>query len=138
MTSNDQIFSRLVRAFGDGVEHEIATVLFDFLKLHSDTSHINLPLMRQLTPGAGSGTRDREILRTLQFLAGDAVGFLDAKFEIFDDLDHPHPIATNAVRDAINYKLNPLTGELDPDVAQKITVFFTPVTGSNDRRALDE
>ena len=67
------------------------------------------------------------ILRTLQFLAGDGVALLDTRFEIVDAEDHPHGLDRQEVKEALALKVNPLTGESDPEVAAKINMFFAPV-----------
>ena len=126
MPAADQILDRLVRAFGVGTEQDIARKLMQFLVEHEEAAHINLQLVRQLTEGGESGGLDREILRTLQFLAGDGIGLLETKFEIFDEQDNPHNIDNLVVRDAINLQLNPLTGERDPQVEKKIFMYFSP------------
>ena len=126
MATTEQVINRLERAFGAGAERDIALSLLRFLAAHQDTSHINLQLVRQLTTGGQSGGLDLEILRTLQFLAGDAIGLLETKFEIFDEEDSPHGIANDVVKEAIELQLNPLTGEADPEVAQKIFMYFCP------------
>lgn len=131
MATNEQVIIRLERAFGAGAERDIALSLLGFLDDHRDTSHINLQLVRQLAIGGQSGGLDLEILRTLQFLAGDAIGLLETCFEIFDDQDCPHGIANEVVKDAIELQLNPLTGEADPDVAKKIFMFFRLARSAN-------
>jgi hypothetical protein len=128
MDSAEKVIDRLERAFGVGAERDIAWALIIFLSTNKDTSHINLQLVRQLTANGKSGGLDREILRTLQFLAGDGIGLLETKFEIFDEEEHPHGIENDVVRDAIALRLNPLTGEADPDIAKKIFMFFSPTS----------
>ena len=126
MASAEQMISRLERAFGAGAERDIARSVITFISTQNETSHINLQLVRQLTPNGASGGMDHAILRALQFLAGDAIGLLETRFEIFDEKNHPHGIANDVVKDAIALQLNPLTGEPDPDVAEKIFMFFSP------------
>jgi hypothetical protein len=126
MKSTAQTIDHLERAFGVGSERDIAWALIDFLTKHNDTSHINLQLVRQLMGDGVSSRLDSAILRTLQFLAGDAIGLLDTKFEILDEEGNPHGIDNDVVKDAIDLKINPLTGEVDPIVAEKIFMFFSP------------
>ncbi|WP_139201097.1 hypothetical protein [Polaromonas sp. JS666] len=127
MATTAQLLDRLERTFGVGTERLIAISLLDFLAAHAGTSHINLQLVRQLTPQAESGNLDHVILRTLQFLAGDAIGILDTRFEIFDEDQHPHGLEKSMVKEALSSQINPLTGDADPEVSRKIYMFFTPV-----------
>jgi hypothetical protein len=127
MATTDELLERLERAFGRGNERLVAERLIEFLARHAETSHINLQLVRQLTPEAASGSLDQVILRTLQFLAGDGVALLDTRFEIVDAEDHPHGLDRQEVKDALSLKVNPLTGENDPEVGAKITMFFAPL-----------
>lgn len=127
MANSNELLARLERTFGRGSERQVAECLFDFLAKHTETSHINLQLVRQLTPDAASGGKDHVILRTLQFLAGDGIALLDVRFEIIDAEDHPHGLDRQEVKDALSLKVNPLTGEEDPEVASKISMFFAPV-----------
>lgn len=134
MKSTEQVIDRLERAFGVGSEREIAWALIHFLAKHNDTSHINLQLVRSLMGNSVPSGLDNAILRTLQFLAGDAIGLLETKFEIFDEDDNPHCIDNDVVKDALDLKLNPLTGETDPLVAEKIFMFFSPAFHSIELR----
>lgn len=127
MTTSNELLERLERTFGRGSEWVVADCLIGFLRKNTGTSHINLQLVRQLTPDAASGSLDQVILRTLQFLAGDGVALLDTRFEIVDAEDHPHGLDRQEVKEALSLKVNPLTGESDPEVAAKINMFFAPV-----------
>jgi hypothetical protein len=126
MTSSTELLKRLEAAFGPGNERVVAECLIGFLNKHAETSHINLQLVRQLTPGATTGSLDHVILRTLQFLAGDGIALLDTRFEIIDTEDHPHGLDRQEVRDALLLKINPLTGDSDSEVASKINMYFAP------------
>ncbi|MFO1245373.1 MAG: hypothetical protein U1E71_09375 [Ramlibacter sp.] len=129
MTKVDR--SRLIellrRAFGAGRETAIGEALLTYLDEHSSTNHINLQLVRQLTPGADTGDLDKEIVRTLNFLSGDA-HVLDLRFELFDDAhDHAHDLTLDEARGALADKVHPLTGQDDPAIAKKIGIYFTPI-----------
>lgn len=126
MTTSTELLERLEGAFGRGNEWVVAECLIGFLTKHAETSHINLQLVRQLTPDAASGRLDQVILRTLQFLAGDGIALLDTRFEIIDVEDHPHGLDRQEVTEALSLKVNPLTGESDPEVAAKIHMYFAP------------
>lgn len=120
------ILERLTSVYGRGVESDVAARLFDFISNHTETTHISLQLLRQMTPGGSSGALDAAIVRSLNFLAGDAVQVLDTCFEFIDDSDHPHHLTTDEAKDAVLLKLNPLTGESDPTVPSRVVIYFSP------------
>jgi hypothetical protein len=126
MVTSTELLERLERTFGRGSERLAAESLFNFLTQYPETTHISLQLMRQRIPGAASGRKDVEILRALQFLAGDGIKFLETRFEILDPDDHPQELDLQVVKEALTFKVNPLTGENDPDVSAKIIMFFAP------------
>ena len=122
----------LDRLYGRGIEYEVASHLIDFLARHAETTYINLQLVRQLTPGAMAGAHDKAIVRTLQFLSGDGVGVLDVGFELFDDEDHAHKISNDEARAALEFHINPLTGEQDADIRRRLAMYFAPAPGAID------
>lgn len=126
MLTSTELLERLERTFGRGSERLVAESLFSFLTRYPETTHVNLQLMRQRIPGAGSGEKDVAILRALQFLAGDGIALLETKFEILDLENHPFELDKQVVKEALALKVNPLTGDDDPDVAAKIVMFFAP------------
>lgn len=126
MQTAPELLDHLGRVFGQGTEYAVAQRLLDFLSTHADTTYINLQLVRQLTPGAQAGAHDTAIVRTLQFLSGDAVRVLDVRFEFFDDDDHAHRLTTDEVRAALDFSINPLTGEEDPEIRRRVAMYFAP------------
>jgi len=126
MLTSTELLERLERTFGRGSERLAAESLFNFLTRYPGTTHVSLQLMRQRIPGAASGGKDVEIIRALQFLAGDGIAFLETRFEIIDADDHPHELDTQEVKEALALKVNPLTGDEDLDVEAKISMFFVP------------
>jgi hypothetical protein len=51
---------------------------------------------------------------------------LDVKFEVFDEQDYPHKLTVEEVRGALDYSINPLTGEEDPDIRSRVAMYFAP------------
>ena len=120
------LLENLVRVYGHGAEVEVAKRLMEFLSLHTTTTHITIHLVRQLTPGASSGKMDGSIVKALQFLAGDSVRLLDTKFEVIDSQDQPHDLTDEEAQAAISHQIDPVTGELDPGIGERLTVYFSP------------
>jgi hypothetical protein len=117
---------RLSRIFAGGKEPAIARHLLDFLAANDKTTHITLQLVRQLTPGAAGGKLDAAIFRTLQFLAGDAVRFLDTRFELLDNEQRPHDLSDEQAREAMLHHVDPLTGDQDPEIESRLLIYFSP------------
>jgi len=126
MSTAPLLLESLVRVYGQGAEVEVAKRLMEFLSLHTTTTHINIHLIRQLTPGASSGTMDGSIVRALQFVAGDSVRLLDTKFEVVDSEDQPHDLTEEEVQAAISHQIDPFTGAPDPGIAERLIVYFSP------------
>lgn len=114
------------RTFGEGEERAVAESLLDFLARHRATSHITLHLMRELTPGASTGRLDKAIVRTLQYLSGDGIRILDTRFELIEEDELPVPLTNEEVKCVLDHQVNPITGELDPDIRNKVAIYFCP------------
>jgi hypothetical protein len=128
MLAAAQILSSLERVFGpsSAAEKSVVKALFAFLSKNPKTSHISLQLVRQILPNGSKGELDSVILRTLQFLAGDAVGLFDIRFEIIEGDEEPYQLEKHVVKEALALKVNPLTGDVDPQIATKIFIYFCP------------
>ena len=126
MIQRRQLMEQIGRTFGEGAEREVAESLLGFLARHEATSHITLHLMRELTPGANTGRLDTAIVRTLQYLSGDGVRILDTRFELIEADELPVPLTEEEVRCVLDHQVNPVTGEVDPDIRNKVAIYFCP------------
>lgn len=130
MISFSSSLQSLAEVFGDGGELVAAEKTLYFLLEHPTTKHINIGLVRQLT--SESSISDQAILRTLQFLAGDSIGILTTKFEFLNDDEEPEDISSDEARNAAIDRINPFSGDFDPECGKKLLVYFEP-TGSLQR-----
>lgn len=122
--SLDTVFvQKLSRAFPSGQEPAIAHELLNYLKDRAQVRHISLDLIRQI---AARKTTDAELFRTLQFLAGADVGLLRAKFEYVDDEGELVDLSDDEVRTCLATRTSPLSGHDDPNVEQRILIYFEP------------
>lgn len=126
MIQMPELIEKIGRTFGDGAEREVAKYLLSFLAKCPATMHITLHLMRELTPGASTGRLDPAIVRTLQYLSGDGVRVLDTKFELIEENVLPVPLTQEEVKSVLDHQVNPITGELDPDIRSKVVIYFCP------------
>lgn len=130
MTPRDFALELVANAFGNGEECIVATKLFDYLARYGQsTRHINLQLIRQLTNDLKFTDvlqRDVTIFRTLNYLSGDRISCLKAHFELIDGDADPLDMNIddlNAIADGIN----PVSGQEDADIKNKVFVYYSPV-----------
>ena len=126
MIQMPQLMEQIGRTFGEGAERVVAESLLAFLARHQATSHITLHLMRELTPGANTGRLDAAIVRTLQYLSGDGIRILDTRFELIEEDEVPVPLTEEEVKCVLDHQVNPITGEADPDIRNKVAIYFCP------------
>jgi hypothetical protein len=132
MANERELWHRVKSLFGEGPETELTRRLIGFLSAHTDTSHISFQLVRQLAPPGDGTERDRSILRTLQFLSGDEVKLLEIKYELFDEIEGVHDLSDEEAQSALTNKVDPITGNPDPNIAERVGLYFSPTPGTID------
>jgi hypothetical protein len=125
MLSQRDIFYQLQRTFEEGAECVVASQLFEFLKEFPQTSHITLQMVRQIGVKNQSKFEDTVILRALTFLAGDSVQVLATSFELIEDDDTVHTLTDEELSFILSDLINPLTGDVDLDIEEKVAMFFS-------------
>ncbi len=126
MTPGFSAIRHVEAVFGDGPEATIAKSLVAHLESHHGTNHITLGLMRQISPPVKTGNIDVAILRTLQFLAGDEVRFLEHGFELVVDENTVTEISSDEFRIALSEHIDPLTGHRDSEIERRLLIYFIP------------
>lgn len=124
MLSKSKIFTQLKRTFENGTEVLVADQLFEFLRGYPKTSHITLHLIRQIGIKNHLKFGDAEIVRALTFLSGDSVQVLSTGFEFVDDDESVHLLTNDQLSEILSDSINPLSGEVDPSIKEKVTMFF--------------
>jgi hypothetical protein len=124
MLSKSKIFTQLKRTFENGMEVLVADQLFEFLRGYPKTSHITLQLIRQIGSKNHLKFGDAEIVRALTFLSGDSVQVLSTGFEFVDDDESVHLLTNDQLSEILSDSINPLSGEVDPYIKEKVTMFF--------------
>jgi hypothetical protein len=123
--SSAQLIQRLNRIFGDGVERQVAEAIFEFLVEFPGTTHITISLVRRLT-NVNTRVQDAAILRTLQYLAGGSINVLNSQFELMEGDMPPIVLTDDEVGQVLSLGMNPITGQVDPEIKSKVAIFFTP------------
>jgi hypothetical protein len=125
MLSQSKIFDQLERTFEQGAEYAFAIQLFDFFKNYPKTTHITLQLARQIALKNEFKFEDVEIVRALTFLAGDSVQVLATGFELIEDDESVHTLTADELGVILSDSINPITGDVDPDIKEKVALFFS-------------
>lgn len=126
MEAISNIIAPLLRVFPGGEEADIAQRVLRFVVDHSTTTHIDLQLVRQIVPEAAAGAYDRQILRTLQYLAGDAAKALEVRFEMIRSDDDIIQLEPTDVQEIRQHLVDPVSGEEDPTILERIIIYFSP------------
>lgn len=128
MQSSNQILDKLEGIFGSGAECLTAKHLFEYLNEHPEASHITLQLTRRIAEAKLFKPSDTSIVRTLQFLSAEGIGLLDSCFELVLDEMTPYDLTVDEVKSVIDDKINPVNGEVDPEIGSKVSIYFRPTT----------
>jgi hypothetical protein len=120
------LFERLGKVMVGRSSPVIARELLNFIGAHPDTSHITIQLVKQLTLHELGEDLDKQILLTLQFLAGDEVQVLEPRFELIEQDGHPVELSRDDVAVVIQENVNPLTGEYVENIKECVFLYFSP------------
>lgn len=124
MQHRDLILQHITEVFGNSRERVIAGKIIDFITTYTQTRHINLQLVRQIT-NEEDGQHDATIFRTLQCLAGDKIGLLETHFELVDENEVISDISTDDLK-AVRHGIHPITGLEDDDIEKRVFVYYSP------------
>lgn len=125
------VIHKLEAIFGiEALEPSIAMKVMAYSVEHSgQVHHINLAFVKSLCGLPNTQKSDVSVLKTLQVLAGDAIGFLRVGFEYVDDNECIHKISHIEFVDAIKHGIDPLTGEKsENDLAERVLIYYFPDT----------
>ena len=127
MSYLDIALDKVGAIFGeDALEPRIAASIFDYVKNYKNTRHINIAFVKNLCKLPHTDKSDIAILRTLQALSGDAIGYLCIGFEYVDENEEIHKITHEEFSDAINNSIDPISGENAENLAQRVLIFYYP------------
>jgi hypothetical protein len=135
--SKQDILQKIVDDWGHTPQAEICTEIFKFLlRIElSQATHITYGSLRQV---ANTRANDQKMMGAIQYLCGDRIPLLEAKFELIDD-DGEFDLTNSDVSDARSSGglIHPETGELVTDIEEKIFMYFRPGVLVKELRAID-
>lgn len=118
---------KLTAIFGaNALEPAIAQSIFGYVDKHDNVRHLNIAFVKQLCKLPHSEESDIAVLKTLQALAGDAIGYLNVGFEYVDDNEEIHNITRAEFIDAIDHGVDPVSGEQAQNLSQRVLIFYFP------------
>jgi hypothetical protein len=121
------VLDKLAAIFGeDALEPRIAASIFSYVDEHKNVRHLNLAFVKQICQLPHTEKSDVAVLKTLQALAGDAIGYLNVGFEYVDDNEDIHNITRAAFAEAINNGIDPFSGEETQGLSQRVLIYYFP------------
>lgn len=112
----------LLEVWANKPEADFGCVVIDFLAEHADSIHI--PFAQFFEIGRVHGIRNNDVvLNVVNYISGTDLQLLTTAFEYIDG-ETVEPLDQAQVRAAKYEKINPLTGETDEEVGEKIFVYF--------------
>lgn len=126
MINKQQILDRINEDWGQKSQAIICAEILDYLLQITPNifPHITYGSLRKVLSGNHG---DIELLTAVQYLCGERVHLLEAKFELIDDdnyIDIPNSDLNHAR--ATGQLVNPETGELISKFEEKVYIYFQP------------
>lgn len=110
--------------WADMPEAHLGCVIIDFLSAHTDAAHISFSQFFEIAR-ANQIRDDDVVVNVVNYLTGTDLNLLTIAFEYIDG-DIVELLEPSQVRAAKYAKINPLTGEADEELGNKIFMFFLP------------
>jgi hypothetical protein len=124
--SKQEVLQQIVEDWGNEPQANICAEIFNFLLSVelSQATHITYGSLRQVVQNC---TSDQKMLGAIQYLCGDRIPLLEAKFELIDDYGE-FDLPNSEVREAreSGELIHPETGETITDIEEKIFMYFQP------------
>lgn len=120
-----QMISAINSAWADQPEiRACCLAILDYVD-GSTRKYITLSMLKNAI-GLAANDAPREFAAAVQYLLGDSAPALELKFEIVDPIGNPVPITGEEAIAAAREKINPLTGEIQENVADLISTYLIP------------
>jgi len=95
--------------------------IVNFIAEHASSKYLPMNWFLEL----GDRKDDRTISRVIAYLTGAEMHFLNLNLEFIDE-DHARFLDADEASAATVNKINPLTGEPDPEIESKLFIYFSP------------
>jgi hypothetical protein len=110
--------------WADTPEARLGCVIIDFLSKHTDAAHIPFSQFFEIARENQIGDND-VVANIVNYLTGTHLNLLNTGFEYIDG-DIVEQLEPSQVKAAKYNNINPLTGETDDEIGDKIFMFFLP------------
>jgi hypothetical protein len=114
----------LDEVWGNSPETAFGHLVIDFLSSHTDSVHI--PFAQFLEIARANKIQNNDVvLNIVNYLTGANLHLLRTSFEYIDG-ETVEPLDVLQVKAAQQFRVNPITGDVDEAVGDKIFVYFVP------------
>lgn len=121
-----ELIRRFHAVWQDGDEFNLSIAILELLQKLPSANHIPMSRFHALAR-ENLLTRDPNLThRVVQYLCGADSPVLSLGAELIDEFDSVYQLKEEELQLAIQSNLNPLTGQIDEELRNKIYVYFYP------------
>jgi hypothetical protein len=129
VVSKQWIIKQIYEDWGDNPQSEICIAVLNYLlrvPVHT-LRHITYGSLRKVV---GSQYSDQDMLKAIQYLCGDHIGLLEAKFELIENDNDIFELSNDEVSlaEKTGELFHPETGELVSNFKEKVFMYFKPTS----------
>jgi len=130
-----QLLSAIRRTWKDSpLIEEVCVAILDFVLSPPKKEYITLSMLRKAI-GLRVSEGDAEFAAAVQYLLGDAAPVLAIGFEMVGPDGLPVRISIEEAEIARRNSINPLTGDFDEQVGEKLLTFLVPASAIAESRS---
>jgi hypothetical protein len=122
-TTRSDAKERLTGDWGGRPEAPIGVVIIDFLAAHLESKYLPLGLFFDAAKPVG-GQDKNAVLNVVNYLTGAALPLLKLELEYIDDAV-VYRLKSDEVLAATTRNINPISGDFDPDLPEKLFVCYS-------------
>lgn len=124
--NKSELISRIHAVWQDGDEFRLSLAILELLQKLPSANHIPMSRFHALAR-ENALTNDPHLAhRVVQYLCGADSPVLGLGAELIDDADGIYQLKNEELQQAIQSNLNPLTGNIDDQLRNKMFVYFYP------------
>lgn len=126
MITKQKIVKQIKNDWSNKIQSEICIAILNYLfhDKSKNITHITYTSLRKVT---GDKYANEDLLMAIQYLCGDRIKLLDAKFELIEN-EQLFDISNIELKEAreTGVLVHPETGELIKDYEDKVFIYFQP------------